>query len=267
MRPPRLVLAALLAVTPALPAAARDVALVPHRAVYEMSLHRSGGPGSVVAVSGRLVMEFTDTCDGYTLNQRIRTEMTNSDGDTVASDFTISSWERRDGQRFRFALKHDLTGEETEEHVGNAEIAPGKQGKAVLSKPEPTTVNLPVGIVFPSEHLERLIGAARAGRSHLSTRIFDGSGEDGLFETGAHIGREVADGSAGSDLLKPLKGVRSWPVRIAYFPLREGAETPRYEVQFRMYENGVGGDLVLDYHDFAMKGTMTLLELLPKPKC
>ncbi|MCW5731888.1 MAG: cell envelope integrity EipB family protein [Alphaproteobacteria bacterium] len=267
MHPPRLLFAPVVLLAIASPASSQDISLAPHRAVYEMGLHRSGGPGSVVAVSGRLVMEFTDTCDGYTLNQRIRTEMTNSDGDTVASDFTISSWERRDGRRFRFALKHDLTGEETEEHVGNAEIVPGKPGKAVLSKPEPSTVNLPAGIVFPTEHLVRLIRAAREGRSHLSTRIFDGSGEDGLFETGAHIGRELADDSAGSELLKPLKGVRSWPVRIAYFPLPEGAETPRYEVQFRMYDNGIGGDLILDYHDFAMKGTMTLLELLPQPKC
>ncbi|MGG2362624.1 EipB family protein, partial [Salmonella enterica] len=34
-----------------------------------------------------------------------------------------------------------------------------------------------------------------------------------------------------------------------------------------LYENGISDDLVLDYGDYAMKGTMIRLEVLPAPRC
>ena len=98
--------------------------------------------------------------------------------------------------------------------------------------------------------------------------VYIGSGDDGLFETGGHIGKsyaKVADTEAG--VLKPLHGMQSWPVRVAYFPLLTKAETPEYEIAFRLFANGISGDLLLDYGDYAMKGILSRLDLLPGPGC
>jgi len=245
--------------------AAGPLPLASHRAVYEMSLGKSTSGSSVVAVTGTMVVEFQDVCDGFTLNQRVRTDMEDTDGDVSTSDFTIASWESKDGKRFRFTLKHELSGEPTEEYVGNAELRGSVGGFATMTKPEATQLALPGGTVFPTEHLRQLVKAAIDGRQYIPVRVFDGSGEDGLFETGAHLGKRLADETEGA--ARSLKGVASWPVRIAYFNLIEKQETPRYEVAFRMYENGVSGDLVLDYGEFGMKGRLVKLELLPKPSC
>ena len=50
-----------------------DIKLAPHRAVYEISLGHTSVGGSVAAISGRMALEFVDSCDGYALNQRMLT--------------------------------------------------------------------------------------------------------------------------------------------------------------------------------------------------
>lgn len=270
LRFPRTLLLAVAVLVGSVPAiAAEGFKLASHRAVYELSLARPDPTGSVVALRGRLVMEFNDVCDGYALNQRIHTETTDGDDNDVASDFTTSSWESRDGMRFRFSLRNDVSGETTEEYVGTAELdKSGKGGSVSFTKPADKKMPLPAHTVFPNIHLVTLLRGAMAGETMLPVRVFDGSGNDGLFETGGHIGKpyaKVAENEAG--VLKPLRGMQSWPVRVAYFPLLTKAETPEYEIAFRLFANGISGDLLLDYGDYAMKGILSRLDLLPGPGC
>src|SRR4029077_19257645 len=124
--------------------AADGIKLAGHRAVYELSLARREPSGSVMSLRVRLVIEFSDVCDGYALNQRIRTEITNGDDNDEASDFTTSSWEARDGRHFRFSLRNEVSGETTEEHVGKGDLDPGGKGGSVpFTKPVDKRMTLP----------------------------------------------------------------------------------------------------------------------------
>jgi len=247
-------------------AAAADLKFAPHRAVYDLSLARSDPTGAVTSLRGRLVMEFNDVCEGYTLNQRIRTEAADMDGNARITDFTISSWESRDGKRFRFNLHNEVDGQLVEDYAGKAELTP-EGGTVEMTKPEEQSIKLPPGTVFPTEHLGILIRDGRAGKEFASVSVFDGAGEGGVYKTGAHIGKPIAPETAKASPLAQLKGLASWPVRIAYFPRIDHAETPDYEIGLRLFENGISGDLVLDYGDFAMKGALVKLDLLPDPGC
>ncbi len=77
--------------------------LVPHRAIYEMSLDDARTASGITGIDGRMVFEFTGSeCDGYSLNMRMVTQMTNSQGQTNLTDLRSSTWEQGDGQKFRF---------------------------------------------------------------------------------------------------------------------------------------------------------------------
>jgi hypothetical protein len=65
----------------------------------------------------------------------------------------------------------------------------------------------------------------------------------------------------------PLKARPTWRVRLAFFPLLSKTDGPQYEVGLRLFDNGVSDQLVIDYGEFAMKGTLIQLELLPQPDC
>jgi expansin (peptidoglycan-binding protein) len=58
-----------------------------------------------------------------------------------------------------------------------------------------------------------------------------------------------------------------WPVTLSYFTQGKGEQTPVYVLSFDLYENGVSRALRLDYGDFALKGDMQSLELLPDKGC
>ena len=50
-----------------------------------------------------------------------------------------------------------------------------------------------------------------------------------------------------------LAGLRAWPVSVSYYKHDGGAdETPSYQVSFTLFDNGVSGDIKLDYGDFAL---------------
>ena len=67
------------------------VKLTPHRAVYEMTLDEARSASGITGIDGRMVFEFTGSeCDGYTLNMRMVTQMTDSQGQTNLTDLPRS---------------------------------------------------------------------------------------------------------------------------------------------------------------------------------
>ena len=84
--------------------------LVSHRAVYSLKLARASSNAAVNAASGQLVVEWQDTCDGYTTNQRFLTEFSDTEGRATTTDLWVSSWEARNGDVFRFNLTNSTNG-------------------------------------------------------------------------------------------------------------------------------------------------------------
>ena len=85
------------------------------------------------------------------------------------------------------------------------------------------------------------------------------------------LGKPVAPGT--EDKLeapakeKGLAGLVSWPVSIGYFESKAGDLTPSYQIDFRLYANGVSRELLIDYGDFSVHGTLTSLEYLKAAEC
>jgi hypothetical protein len=271
-------LAATAVYQPAAAAPAADtVFLAPHRAVYDLKLTKSRGSRGIEAVRGRILYDFSgNACDGYELQFRQVSELDSGEGKTALSDMRSTTWEDGNAKAFRFNSKNLRDDKQTDAVDGHAD----RNGKTVavsLSKPKETTFTVPVSAVFPTEHMRRIIVAAREGKSILEFPVYDGSetGEK-LYSTLTVIGRAIAPGSKPPDdaaaKIPELAKLTRWPVTISYFEQqdeaaqRSGEQTPVYSLGFELYENGISRALVLDYTDFTIKGEMTSLELKkPKP--
>jgi hypothetical protein len=248
--------------------------LVAHRAIYTMTLDDARPAFGITGIDGRMVFEFTGSeCDGYSLNMRLVTQMTDSRDQTNLTDLRSSTWEQGDGRKFRFQSEQYLNEKLGDMTVGRA--VREKRNEAVkvkLSQPSPAELSLSGPLLFPTQHSLALIDAARAGQGLLQARIYDGS-EKGqkVYETTAFIGpmvRPSADvelEAAAKD--KGLGELASWPVSIGYFESKGGDLTPSYQIDFRLYENGVSRELLIDYGDFSIHGTLTALEYLKAPEC
>jgi EipB-like len=249
---------------------AKTISLVSHRAVYELTLAKSVGTKSPTAAHGRIAFDFTGSaCDGYVQNFRQLTELQPAEGPTRVSDMHSATFEDADGRNFDFKVQTSIDS-------GTAEAVDGKAWKSGtgrlsvnLTKPKRGKIDLDVGVVFPTEHLKRILAAAVAGENLLEVKVYDGS-ETGtkIYETTTYIGRPIADPAVEKAAHIPeLDNIRRWPVSISYFESGKKDDAPSYILSFDLYENGISRALRLDYGDFVLAGEMSSLELLSEPAC
>ena len=281
-------LAAMLAVftSPALdPAAAAPagavpagtVVLAPHRAVYELELKKSHGARTIEAVHGRILYDFSGSaCEGYTLQFRQVSEFVGGEAKAVLGDLRSTTWEDGDASKFRFNSQNRLDDEQTEAVDGFADRSQ-KSITVTLKKPQQKTLAVTAGAVFPTEHMRRIVEAARAGKTILDFPVYDGS-ENGqkLYNTLTVIGKPIAPGTAVDDAagkIAALAAMTRWPVTISYFVQQDegkpriGEQMPVYAITFEIYENGISRALTLDYSDFTLSGKLISLDLKKASPC
>jgi EipB-like len=257
--------------TPDLP-----VVLVPHRAIYDLSLGQTRGDSQVAAVSGRIVYDFGgNACQGYSLDFRQVSELDTGEGKVSTSDLRSTTWEGADAKSFKFTSQNFVDQNLVDSVDGHAEH--DATNTAVdLDKPQQESLNLDAGVVFPTQHMIRAIQAARAGKTILNFPVYDGSDTgDKVFNTLTVIGREIAPDEhkhddAAADEPKLAKVAR-WPVTISYFDKEKdddsGEQTPVYTIGFELYKNGISRALTLDYNDFVIDGKLTSLEIKDQKPC
>lgn len=250
--------------------AGTGIVLASHRAVYELTLLKSTGTQSPTAAHGRIVFDFTGSpCEGYAQNFRQVTEMQPAEGPTRISDMHSATFEDGNGRNFEFKIETKVDSGTAEETDGKAQRNAGGPLLVSLAKPKRHRFEVERDVVFPTEHLRRILAAAKAGEHILELSVYDGSetGEK-FFETTAYIGRPVAEPAVEKAAHIPeLDNMSRWPVSISYFEAGEKDGPPSYTLSFDLYENGISRALRLDYGDFILAGEMSSLELLPTPGC
>ncbi len=244
--------------------------LAAHRAVYELTLLKSTGNKSPTAARGRIAFDFSGSaCEGYIQNFRQLTELQPAEGPTRVSDMRSATFEDGDGQNFAFDMQTNVDSAQNDVVDGKASKAADGALSIALSKPKPGKLNLDTDVVFPTEHLRRILSAAEAGQSLLSVKVYDGSETgDKLYETTTIIGHPITQPVVEEAAHIPaLENMKRWPVSISYFEEGKKDEGPNYILSFDLYENGISRALKLDYGDFILGGKMTSLELLPEQTC
>jgi hypothetical protein len=262
----------------AAPAGAQDkpLVLVPHRAIYDLTLGQARESAQVASVRGRILYDFEgNACDGYTLQFRQVSELDSGEGKTSTSDLRSTTWEGGDSKRFKFSSQNFLNQNLVDSVDGNAEH--GASATAIaLVKPETRAIDIDAAAVFPTEHMMRVIDAARAGKSILNFPVYDGSDTgDKVYDTLTVIGRKLApderkhDDAAAAE--PKLADVPRWPVKISYFEKGKGQEsseqTPVYSIGFELYANGISRALALDYNDFVVTGKLSSLDIKDVKPC
>jgi hypothetical protein len=225
-----------------------------------------------VNASGGIGIEFTgNSCDGYATTFRQVTRIGNGEGQSQVADMRMTSFETGDGKSLVFKGERITDGQRTQQTDGKAERANDGGISLDLRQPKQIRKDVDATAIFPTDHMVKLIEAARKEQRILAVPVYDGSdGGEKVFDTTAVIGaaipasgRPVEEASATAG----IGGVTRWPVTISYFEPGEGERTPVYVLTFDMFENGISGALKLDFGDFTLKGEMKKLEMLQPVEC
>lgn len=235
-------------------------ALLAHRALYTLSLAKAKG-GEVVAARGTMGYEVTDACDGWAVRQRLRMTITNAEGQEIemASDYT--TWEAKDGLKFRYHVRQTTDTAVTSQTDGEAFLQKTDgPGQAHYTSPHDDTARLPSGTVFPMAHTAAIIAAARDKKRFLNLPLFDGTDENGIEDSFIIILDWKPPAPNKWPLLSALPSTR---VHLSFFDHKGVATTPSYEVGMHYWENGVADEMNMDFGDFVMSAKMK--EFTPQP--
>ena len=239
--------------------------LAPHRAVYDLALDKASDRSGITGITGRMVYEFNGSaCDGYTVTFRFVTRINTGDT-TRLTDQQTTTFEDADGKTFSFVTKSYRRPDRSTRRSRAPRPGTASGVKVELEKPEQQSIDLAT-TQFPTQHLVDLLDKADGGDTFYETSLFDGSEDaDRAMTTTVIIGKK-AEGSKDdpeAPALASLEKDKVWPVDIAYFDesKKGGEEMPEYRISFKLHENGITRDLVMDYGDFSMTGKLVNLKL------
>lgn len=257
--------------------AAASVPFLPHQALYDLNLLKSRGSSSINSARGRILYNFSgNACEGYTSEFRQVSELEVGEDKTMLSDLRSTSWEDGAGKSYHFKIESRNNDAVSNPVDGVAERT-GDHITVKLKQPENKTFTIDGSTVFPTEQIQRIIAAAREGKSLLELSVYDGS-DDGekVFNTLTVIGQPVpGDKSVAtpdpSTANEQMKSLTRWPVTVSYYDRdakpKDGEQTPVYAMSFELFENGVSRALVLDYNDFVISGTLDKFDVKDAKPC
>ncbi len=248
--------------------------LAAHRAAYEITLggaddHNPSSGQMPVAATGLIAYEFRGSvCEGYATSFRQVTQLLRSEGDPIASDVQSITFEDGAGKALKFEVEGRNSSSEDPPVSGSASRLGSGSTEVDLVKPAKTKLDLGQDILFPTQHIEHIIAAAKAGVSTMQARVYDGSDTGKkVYVTLAVVGKEATQASDDATISDKLASIRRWPVTISYFDegMRDGP--PEYVLTFDLYENGVSGSLKLDYGTFTLNAKLSKIDWLPTSVC
>ena len=248
-----------------------------HQAMYELKLLKSRGSNAINSARGRILYNFYGSaCEGYTSEFRQVSELDSGEGKLTLSDLRSTSWEDGAGKSYRFKIATRMNDADSNPIDGVAERS-GNQITVKLKQPEAKTFTLDGSTVFPTEQIQRIIAAAREGKSVLELSVYDGSDNgEKVYHTMSVIGAPIPgdrtiptpDPSTANDAMTTQT---RWPVTVSYYDrdgsAKDGEQTPVYAMSFELFENGVSRALVLDYNDFVIAGAMGKFDVKDSKPC
>lgn len=262
--------------------------IVPHRAAYALHLASTKNGSHVSDIVGRMFFSFVDDCHAWNVEQKTQMRFFYSEGEVSDNTTILVSREEKDGSAYNFHVRRTTDKEEPEILHGSATLVSGadgqKSGIAIyLGTDQDRQVPLSANTLFPMQHTLQLLEHARAGKKFFAVDVFDGSDENGLNEISSFISpateadnmiqkastqtHEKTDASSASLLDNPLLKVAAWPVRMAFFAPKSETDSPDYEMDMVLLDNGVIKTMTVDYGDFAMTADLIDVKPLPASKC
>jgi hypothetical protein len=243
--------------------------LAAHRAIYDLALDPERPGTQVDKARGRIAFQFSGTsCEGYTITLRQVTALDTGEGQETVSDLRNETWENATSTSYRFKTQNYVNEQIREDITGIVTRQKNDALTVRVTKPKPASFTLPGKIYLPTQHTRAMLEAAERGEKLLSANIFDGS-PDGrkIYETLTVIGAAELHNEKTPAPYPALAGLKRYPVTTSYFELGRTDRFPAYTLSFDLYENGVSSALVLNYGNFALKGKLQSVELLPQKPC
>jgi hypothetical protein len=240
--------------------------MVPHRAIYSLSLGKADSSGRFIGVAGAVKTSVERTCDAWITAEQVDMRVETQIGGELRQNLDFTGWESLDGRNYRFVARSRSVSEQ-KNFKGSAQSDPERPGEAVYTLPKKSKVELPPGTHFYFGLTQWLVEQAKAGATRAETVVFDGTDESGPQRAVAFIIPLSKSRAKAKNGLGPIVDRPGWTMRIAFFPIGGTGAAPDYEVEAVVLDNGVTPKMEMVFSGFTALQTLEKIETLEVPKC
>ncbi len=253
---------------------AAAVELGTYRALYAFQPSRVEQGAVSQPIDGEIAYEVRGSdCAGYTVDSNFLNRFIDGDSGTRVIDLKSTSFESSDGLQLQVSQSQTVNKQlADQENITVKRTAPGTDAQGNLTGSKKDSFTVKGEMLFPTAHQKKLLAEAAAGVKRDVSLVYDGSDGKKQFRIITFIGNKREPGTYPKDLANPeaakLQTMASWPFQLGYYPVdNPNAEEPEFQATFNMYENGVTTEMLFDYGNYAMKGQLTKLDLVPPEPC
>ena len=237
--------------------------LLSHKATYTLNVENIKN-SFLEGGQGQTFFEIQEVCDGWNVREdyALMYELPNKKSAKSYSSYTTFENKNSTKHSFQLTEKSDLNGKnDYQGFVEKNEI--NISGSIINQNIKKLSFNK--NILFPLEHLQKIIEKAKKGQSIFTSEVFFGNEESKQIKTVSTFisNKKQADVHNGKDLSR----VMVWPIKIAFYSKIEKKTEPDYEISLELDEVGVVYSYKVNYGDFEVKAKLKDFKVLEKKIC
>ena len=257
-----------IAAAPPSPAAAADVDLVPHEALYTLTLDQVKLGEEAESGDGQFLLRVERKCTSWVLVTRLEFTLDFGRGRTLEIESSGNTEESLDGRSMRFTQEQRLNGQIVEAFKGRAALVDDDEGGlALFDVPPDLRIVLPPGTMFPVAAAFETVANYKKGEKFQSYLMFNGDTIEG-----PHLVTEIVTGTVekiehdteGDTEL--LEGT-GWRVVVSFFDFGAQDAEPSAVQRGEVMENGVIPWFSIDMGAVEAGARLVSLRALKEPDC
>lgn len=244
--------------------------LLPHRATYSISLdnhtpalYKNDETDEDIAdAKGEMTLQVAKVGEGWAVEQKSTLHIYYKDGSAEQIITTLATYESIDGLKYSFNAR--TTRGDQEELISGQAILASKGGAGLVNyqHPDASTVQLPAGTIFPTQHLRHMLKEASKGKMVASNIVFDGSSEAHEPVQVDTIFGPTQDPKLALSNKEIFQTKKMLPMRMAVYTVDSTRPEADYEIiQNVLLECGIIRDMTLDYGNFKVKAIVTEIKV------
>ena len=237
--------------------------LLSHKATYILNVENIKN-SFLEGGQGQTFFEIQEVCDGWNVREDyvLMYELPNKKSAKSYSSYTTFEDKNSTKHSFQLTEKSDLNGQnDYQGFVEKNEI--NISGSIINQNIKKLSFNK--NILFPLEHLQKIIEKAKKGQSIFTSEVFFGNEESKQIKTVSTFISSKKQAKVHNN--KDLSNIMVWPIKIAFYSKIENKTQPDYEISLELDEVGVVHSYKVNYGDFEVNARLKDFKIIEKQLC
>ena len=238
--------------------------LLSHKATYNLNIENIKENSFLEGGQGQTFFEIKEVCNGWNVKEDYVLIYELPNKRTANSISSYTTFENIRGTKHSFELneKSEFNGENT--YQGFAEKINDKILVSII-KQSIKKKSFKEKILFPVEHLRKVIEAAQKGETLFTSKVFFGNEDKNLVKiVSAFISKER---KSKFQNIEYLRDKIIWPIKLAFYTTDKKNINPDYEITLELDQLGVVHSYLVNYGDFEVRATLKNFKMIEKKKC